>query len=284
MIRYKPDRIASAADASRQVGAVEVTPRPIVTANVSNTEDSAVAAKAPSMIGDHCRKRGAASLRATGVTFSIDISMALAKAEEGQNRKNHDNQADEIDKTVHGFLRMCPAAIFRSDNLPKSAKFLASIGKSCNPQSLMVVSSHWRRIFICAPRSPYWMHAYIPEDGGLTQQLALFPQEKASPDGLRYTAEFISPALERELIGHVSALPLHPFQFGAFEGKRRVASFGFRYDYAEHRLHDAEPIPEFIREILPRAESFAGVRTGSIKHVLFTEYDVGAGIGWHCDK
>src|SRR4051795_8032149 len=106
MIRYKPDRIASAADASRQVGAVEVTPRPIVTANVSNTEDSAVAAKAPSMIGDHCRKRGAASLRATGVTFSIDISMALAKAEEGQNRQNHDNQADEIDKTVHGFLLM----------------------------------------------------------------------------------------------------------------------------------------------------------------------------------
>jgi hypothetical protein len=44
--------------------------------------------------------------------------MALAKAEEGQNRQNHDNQADEIDKTVHGFLRMCPAAIFSSDNLP----------------------------------------------------------------------------------------------------------------------------------------------------------------------
>src|SRR3954463_12609044 len=104
MIRYKPDRIASAADASRQVGAVGVTPRPIVTANVSNTEDSAVAANAPSTIGDHCRKRGAISLRVTGVTFSIDRSMALAQAEEGQNRQNHNDQADEIDKTVHSFL------------------------------------------------------------------------------------------------------------------------------------------------------------------------------------
>ena len=75
-----------------------------MTANVSNTEESAVAANAPSTIGDHCRKRGAISLRATGVTFSIDLSMALAKAEEGQDRQNHDNQADEIDKTVHGFL------------------------------------------------------------------------------------------------------------------------------------------------------------------------------------
>jgi hypothetical protein len=32
--------------------------------------------------------------------------MALAKAEEGQDRQNHDNQANEIDKTVHGFLLM----------------------------------------------------------------------------------------------------------------------------------------------------------------------------------
>ncbi|MGY2904040.1 hypothetical protein [Bradyrhizobium sp. URHC0002] len=32
--------------------------------------------------------------------------MASAKAEEGQDRQNHNNQADEIDKTVHGFLLM----------------------------------------------------------------------------------------------------------------------------------------------------------------------------------
>jgi hypothetical protein len=32
--------------------------------------------------------------------------MALAKAEEGQDRQDYDNEADEIDKTVHGFLLM----------------------------------------------------------------------------------------------------------------------------------------------------------------------------------
>src|SRR5215203_1888915 len=108
MIKKRPDRIASAADASRHVGAADVTPRPIVTANVSNTEDSAVAASAPSTIGDHCRKRGVISVRATGVTCSIVLSMALAEAEEGQDRQNHNNQADEIDKTVHSFLRGIP--------------------------------------------------------------------------------------------------------------------------------------------------------------------------------
>ncbi|MBR1279014.1 hypothetical protein [Bradyrhizobium sp. AUGA SZCCT0283] len=54
--------------------------------------------------------------------------MASAKAEEGQDRQNHNNQADKIDKTVHGFLP-APATIFLSDNFPKPAKFLAPTGK-----------------------------------------------------------------------------------------------------------------------------------------------------------
>jgi len=127
------------------------------------------------------------------------------------------------------------------------------------------------------------MHAYIPEDGGLTQQLALFPQEKASPDGLRYTAEFIAPALERELIDHVSALPLQPFQFGAFEGKRRVASFGFRYDYTLQRLQPAAPIPGWLLPLMKSVEAYGGP-SKRIAQVLCTEYDVGVGIGWHRDK
>jgi hypothetical protein len=67
--------------------------------------------------------------------------MASAKAEEGQDRQNHNNQADKIDKTVHGFLRAA-ATIFLSDNFPKPAKFLAPTGKSGNggaPRSSHVV-------------------------------------------------------------------------------------------------------------------------------------------------
>src|SRR6185503_12370245 len=127
------------------------------------------------------------------------------------------------------------------------------------------------------------MHAYIPGDGGLTQQLALFPSEKTSPQGLRYVAEFISPELERELIGHVSALPLQPFQFGVFEGKRRVASFGFRYDYTLQRLQPAEPIPAWLEPLIEQVEEYGGPGT-QIAQVLCTEYDVGVGIGWHRDK
>ena len=89
--------------------------------------------------------------------------------------------------------------------------------------------------------------------------------------------------LERELIGHVSALPLQPFQFGAFEGKRRVASFGFRYDYTLQRLQPAEPIPGWLAPLIEQVEAYGGPST-RIAQVLCTEYDVGVGIGWHRDK
>lgn len=114
-------------------------------------------------------------------------------------------------------------------------------------------------------------------------QLSLFAQHRMAPEGLRYTAEFIAPALERELISHVSALPLQPFQFGAFEGKRRVASFGFRYDFTLQRLKPAEPIPEWLQPLIEKVEAHGGLST-QIAQVLCTEYDVGVGIGWHRDK
>ena len=126
------------------------------------------------------------------------------------------------------------------------------------------------------------------EDAGLTgQQFALFPPDSnsrsAAPEGLHYVAEFIAPEFERELIGRISALPLQPFQFGPYEGKRRVASFGFRYDYALRRLQEAEPIPAWLLPVIARVEAFGGPST-RIGQVLCTEYDAGVGIGWHRDK
>jgi hypothetical protein len=63
--------------------------------------------------------------------------MALAEAEEGQNRQNHNDQADEIDKTVHGFL-LYPAP-FSIDNRPQAAKFLPLTGKSGNGWSATAI-------------------------------------------------------------------------------------------------------------------------------------------------
>jgi alkylated DNA repair dioxygenase AlkB len=120
----------------------------------------------------------------------------------------------------------------------------------------------------------------------LTEQLALFADNSSAssaPEGLRYAADFISTEVERELIALITALPLQPFQFGQYQGKRRVASFGFRYDYTERRLREADCIPDWLGLVVEQVEAFGGPQT-KIAQVLCTEYDTGVGIGWHCDK
>ncbi len=115
-------------------------------------------------------------------------------------------------------------------------------------------------------------------------QLGLFADPGGGPVGLRYTDEFIAPAIEQALIGRIAALSLQRFQFGAFEGNRRVASFGYRYDYSLQMLTEAEPIPDWLLAVARQVEAWAGLAGGSVRQVLCTEYDAGVGIGWHRDK
>lgn len=108
-------------------------------------------------------------------------------------------------------------------------------------------------------------------------------EKSPAPEGLRYATDFISPEAERELIAQIAALPLQPFQFGQYEGKRRVVSFGYRYDYTLRRLQEAEPVPSWLKPVIADVERFGGPQT-EIAQILCTEYDTGVGIGWHRDK
>jgi alkylated DNA repair dioxygenase AlkB len=119
-------------------------------------------------------------------------------------------------------------------------------------------------------------------------QLPLFSNdvsdEQPVPEGLSYSDDFLTADEERDLIERVAALPLAPFQFGIYEGKRRVVYFGVRYDFTRQRLEPAEDLPDWIMPYVHRTERFANLAPGSIRHALFTEYEVGTGIGWHRDK
>lgn len=118
----------------------------------------------------------------------------------------------------------------------------------------------------------------------LSAQPSLFPSPRSEPAGLRYQPDFVTPAEEEALVARIRALPLAPFQFGAYEGKRRVAYFGSRYDFTHQRLEKADEIPPWLAPVVAAVENFAGVDAGSIRHALVTEYETGAGIGWHRDK
>jgi alkylated DNA repair dioxygenase AlkB len=125
-------------------------------------------------------------------------------------------------------------------------------------------------------------HPDFERTAGLPEQLD-FLADTLWPEGLRYAANFVSPAVEQKLIAHIAALPLQPFQFGPYEGKRRVASFGFRYDYALRSLQQADPIPEWLDPLIANVEACGGPET-RIRQILCTEYLPGVGIGWHRDK
>jgi alkylated DNA repair dioxygenase AlkB len=72
--------------------------------------------------------------------------------------------------------------------------------------------------------------------------------------------------------------------FHGFLGKRRVVSFGFRYDFNGGGLTETEPMPPFLLPVRGRAAAFAGLTPDRLQHVLITEYRPGAAIGWHRDR
>jgi alkylated DNA repair dioxygenase AlkB len=115
-------------------------------------------------------------------------------------------------------------------------------------------------------------------------QLHLFESEDSLPEGFQYQPELLTDVEERDLIAHFQDLPFKEFEFHGFLGKRRVVSFGWKYDFSAGRLLESEPIPEFIVPIRAKAAAFAGIAPEAIAHVLVTEYSPGTAIGWHKDR
>ena len=126
---------------------------------------------------------------------------------------------------------------------------------------------------------------------GMTGQIDLFgaadgpPAPRARyPEGFAHRAELITPSEESALLAQVRELQFREFEFHGHTGKRRVVSFGWRYEFAARRLEKTNAIPDFLIPLRARAAAFAGLDAGALQHVLVTEYDAGAGIGWHRDK
>jgi alkylated DNA repair dioxygenase AlkB len=122
------------------------------------------------------------------------------------------------------------------------------------------------------------------------QQLSLFTEAAARaeprpmPDGFRYTPDVIGAPEEARLVAAFADLPFKEFEFHGFLGKRRVVSFGHRYDFNSGALKDAEPMPEFLLPLRDRAAAFAGLEPDRLPHALITEYQPGVSIGWHRDR
>ena len=118
----------------------------------------------------------------------------------------------------------------------------------------------------------------------MSDQLSFLASPPSSPEGFEYLPELIAPDHETRLIDAIRELPFREFEFQGFLGKRRVVSFGWRYDFNERTLRKADDIPHFLLSLREPAAAFARMRPEDLQQALVSEYDAGAGIGWHRDK
>jgi alkylated DNA repair dioxygenase AlkB len=118
------------------------------------------------------------------------------------------------------------------------------------------------------------------------QQPSLFepPAGPALPDGFAYRPDFLSAAEERDLAAWLATLPFQAFQFRGYEGKRRVVSFGWQYDFTRSHLIKADDMPGELLAVRARAAAFAGLAPEDLQQCLLNEYLPGAPIGWHRDR
>jgi len=115
-------------------------------------------------------------------------------------------------------------------------------------------------------------------------QATLFPADDVPfAQGFAYDPAFLSVEEESLLIEHIRSLPLANAQYKEFHTKRRIVSYGNRYDYDKNELNAAAPIPEFLHPLRARVASWVGRAPEEFAHALVAEYAQGVQLGWHRD-
>lgn len=102
--------------------------------------------------------------------------------------------------------------------------------------------------------------------------------------GLDYGEDMLTRDEEAMLIAGIDALPLSPFRFQGWTGKRLTLSLGWTYDFDNGRFGPSDPIPPWLQPVKARAARFAGIADADLVQTLLIRYDPGAGIGWHRDR
>jgi len=104
-----------------------------------------------------------------------------------------------------------------------------------------------------------------------------------APPGFSYFPGFISQKEEIELIKEIELTSLHPLIFQGYEAKRKVASYGYDWDFLHRRLSKGKPIPQSFKPIIQKVSQYLSLNDEEFAELLLTEYPVGSVINWHRD-
>lgn len=114
-------------------------------------------------------------------------------------------------------------------------------------------------------------------------QQELFSASLSLPEGFAYAPDFLSAAQEQELLERIRALPFEQAHYKQWHARRRIVSFGGRYDFSRNELLAAPPIPEFLLPLRTQVAHWAALSPAAIEHAMIAEYHPGTPLGWHRD-
>lgn len=111
----------------------------------------------------------------------------------------------------------------------------------------------------------------------------LFGGTAALPSGLVYREAFLDAEEERALLAAIATLPLEEARYKGYRAKRRIASFGSRYDFDANELTPAGDLPPVLIPLRDKVAAWTGVAAAHFSDALVTEYRPGTALGWHRD-
>jgi alkylated DNA repair dioxygenase AlkB len=117
----------------------------------------------------------------------------------------------------------------------------------------------------------------------MTRQPDLFGAPRALPPGFEYQLDFVGAAEQDALLREIAQLPLQEAQYKQWTAKRRIVSYGGRYDFSQGELLPAGPIPDFLEPLRGRLADWLGIPAVDFTHALIAEYAAGTQLGWHRD-
>lgn len=124
-----------------------------------------------------------------------------------------------------------------------------------------------------------WWHAFV----FFPSMRTLFPEESVLPSGFTYEEDFLNKEEEGALIKAIGMLELQQFIFQGYEAKRKVASFGWDWNFESRTLNKGAAIPLSFIPLVEKVARLLGIASESIAELLVTEYEVGTVINWHRD-
>ena len=103
------------------------------------------------------------------------------------------------------------------------------------------------------------------------------------PEGFVFQLDFITIDEERGLLEEIGRLPLAEAKYKQYTARRRIAYFGFGYDFVSNRLGEAPPAPPFLAPLRDKVAAWLELPAAELEQALVTEYRPGTPLGWHRD-